>query len=1113
MFPFWDLAIAPVLAAAGARRLVEIGALRGEHTQLIVDHLGPETELHVIDPVPDFDPAEHERRFAGQYVFHRALSVDVLGDLPPMDAALIDGDHNWYTVFNECRLLSEVARAAGKPLPVMILHDVGWPYGYRDLYYDPDTVPAEHRHPWRHAGMRPGRSELVEKGGLSPTMCNAEHEGGPRNGVMSGLEDFIAGYDKPLRTLVIPIYFGLAIVVEEERLEAQPELAAVLDRLESAEGRGELLELAEEVRIKAMLLQHQVYYQREDQQRRIGRLRYRYLETVKGSLLNEHYLENEARLEHLVTRSRDGRPPEARILRDPVRQDQETFRRLQRQRSGAAGPGPGGDSFVPYTAMGRTRLQYIEQALDTIRRDGVGGDLVDSGVGRGGAGIFMRAWLDATDVSSRRLWVVDRFRAAEDGENAPSLPVTGVAGFRADLNVVRDGFSRFGLLDDQVRFLQGNPWSSLADAAIGKVALLRIGPHQGHRDARRVLNRLYDKLAIGGYVIVDDPTGEVGEVVEQFRAERGIEAPTETVDTTAIAWRKDAERPAPPSTGPVTRIKEAVRGRVRGDTSSAAPVPVPERPRVPLAPAVPDGPVDLTVVVVFYDMKREAARTLHSLSRAYQEKLGDLTYEVIAVDNGSSPGQRLTADDVAAFGPEFRLLDLSEEAEPSPVLALNRGIAEGRGENFALMIDGAHVLTPGVLRFGMAGLDTYSPAIVATQQWYTGPGQQGDAMDDGYDQAYEDRLFEGIDWPAAGYRLFEIGHFIGDRDWLDGVWESNCMFVPRSLLEQSGCFDESFSMAGGGYANLELYERLGSSADVTVVTILGEGSFHQVHGGTTTNQPDAVERRARVHGYSRHYAELRGRPFRGPGKPMHYVGSIGSPAARRTRARRLSSAAFAEAAEVGGIDGRPAEPTPVPQELQVAFLDAVWHSVPWAHTTWLGERIESAPTDLLAYQEAIASVRPDHVVVTGGDGGRALFLASVCELVGHGRVIVVDEAPPVPAHPRIDVVDGRADSPDVAARVRDAVGDGRALVVLGRMVDQPTTVREFEAYSSLVPVGSYVVVADTIVNGHPVWTGFGNGPAEAVKQLLTRHGEFVSDPLMEKYSLSFNPGGFLLRSR
>ena len=85
-------------------------------------------------------------------------------------------------------------------------------------------------------------------------------------------------------------------------------------------------------------------------------------------------------------------------------------------------------------------------------------------------------------------------------------------------------------------------------------------------------------------------------------------------------------------------------------------------------------------------------------------------------------------------------------------------------------------------------------------------------MADGYDQDYEDRLFEEIDWPSDGYRLFEIGHFIGDRDWFDGVWESNCMFVPRELLEQVGGFDESFSMAGGGYANLELYERLGVGA-------------------------------------------------------------------------------------------------------------------------------------------------------------------------------------------------------------------------------------------------------------------------------------------------------------
>ena len=79
MFPFWDLAIAPIIEAVGARRVVEIGALRGETTVLMLDRLGPDVELHVIDPVPDFDPSEHEQKFPGRYVFHRDLSVNVLG--------------------------------------------------------------------------------------------------------------------------------------------------------------------------------------------------------------------------------------------------------------------------------------------------------------------------------------------------------------------------------------------------------------------------------------------------------------------------------------------------------------------------------------------------------------------------------------------------------------------------------------------------------------------------------------------------------------------------------------------------------------------------------------------------------------------------------------------------------------------------------------------------------------------------------------------------------------------------------------------------------------------------------------------------------------------------
>jgi cephalosporin hydroxylase len=97
--------------------------------------------------------------------------------------------------------------------------------------------------------------------------------------------------------------------------------------------------------------------------------------------------------------------------------------------------------------------------------------------------------------------------------------------------------------------------------------------------------------------------------------------------------------------------------------------------------------------------------------------------------------------------------------------------------------------------------------------------------------------------------------------------------------------------------------------------------------------------------------------------------------------------------------------------------------------------------------------------------------------------------------------------------VHALVRGGSAVLVLGGCVDRASTVAQFDAYADLVAVGSYVVVTDTIVNGRPVWPAFGPGPGEAVKQILARHGEFVPDPAMEKYALSFNPGGFLRRVR
>jgi hypothetical protein len=315
MYPLWDDVVAPVIEAVDARRIVEIGALRGETTTRMLGCVGSRCELHVIDPEPQFDPAEHERVFPGRYHFHRGISLDVLPNLPPADVVLIDGDHNWYTVYHELRQLADTASRAGAPLPVLLLHDVGWPYGRRDLYYAPDRIPEEFRHAWARAGMWPGRPQLAYVGGLNRHMANASREGGPRNGVMTALDDFVAEHPQPLRVVVIPIFFGLAIAAERIVLDAHPQLAALLDNLEGPEGQRALLKLGERIRIdEAILTQAWIRNLEQDVQRRADR----YLELVKAMLLDERALQNELRLSYLL-----GLPaaaaPDANVLRDPAR--------------------------------------------------------------------------------------------------------------------------------------------------------------------------------------------------------------------------------------------------------------------------------------------------------------------------------------------------------------------------------------------------------------------------------------------------------------------------------------------------------------------------------------------------------------------------------------------------------------------------------------------------------------------------------------------------------------------------------------------------------------------------------------------------------------------------
>jgi cephalosporin hydroxylase/GT2 family glycosyltransferase len=1096
MFPLWDSVVAPVIDAVGPRRIVEIGALRGETTTRILGRLRPDCELHVIDPEPQFEPAEHERTFRGRYHFHRGASLDVLPGLPPADVVLIDGDHNWFTVYHELGLLAETARRAESPLPVLVLHDVGWPYGRRDLYYAPERIPAGFRQPYRRAGMRPGQSELVGNAGMNRDMANAEREGGPRNGVMTAVDDFVVEHPHELRVVVVPVFYGLAIVVERRLLDQQPELAALLDRLESPDGRRAIVDLAERIRVDEAIFGQAWIRMLEDQARRGAD---RYLERVKAALIDERGLEHELRVSYLL--GLGGARPDPDALRDPARNLPIRYDRLLRARL-AGQPSGDGLGGLALTTMGRAQLDQLAEAAGRVLVEGIPGDFAEVGTGGGGGGILLRAALEACEEPDRQLWVADAFLATRPEVDRSIEPAAVTRGVAADLNLVRDGFARFGLLDDRVRFLHGSPVDTLPTAPIARLALLRLGEGLGP-DAGAAFELLHGRLSPGAEVIVSG-TGDpaVDRAVAHARARLGITGPIDRIDWNAQRWRHAEDGPA-----------SAHDGGTSGPGVTRAATAGPRGSHPPLIPPAPTPSVALSVVVVFYNMRREAARTLQSLARSYQRDVQDLEYEVLVVDNGSAPEQRLGQDFVASFGPEFRLLGLDGDAHPSPTGALNAAIAAARGEALALMIDGAHVLTPGVLHFGMKALSTYAPSVVATQQWYVGPGQQGEAEQAGYDQRVEDRLFTSIDWPVDGYRLFEIGHFIGERDWFDGIVESNCLFVPRKLLEQIGGFDERFSMPGGGYANLDLFERLALSPGVTPASILGEGTFHQFHGGTTTNVADETVRRGRVFSYREHFQDLRGRPLMGVDRPVHYVGRLATKAARRTRSRREAKLRFDAMRDPTALA---APPLPVPDELRIAAIESVWDHQAWREATWLGHPVNRYPADLHVYQELLAKVRPGTVIVAGDDdglAGRALFVASVCDQLGVGHVVSVGQVDELvrPAHARVTHLAGPAEDPAVAARAyARATSPPDALVILG-LGDVVRLTAAFEHYAALVPVGSYVVVENTVVNGRPVASGFGPGPHEAVVSILGRHGEFVADAAAERYTLTFNRGGYLKR--
>jgi hypothetical protein len=285
----------------------------------------------------------------------------------------------------------------------------------------------------------------------------------------------------------------------------------------------------------------------------------RYIDLLKSSLTNQLYIENEARLVHVFNALLNHLPldpsavyhaPRETNLMSVLRSGKaigQSVVLLTPTSDGTRISAPEMRNFLElsHSMVGRARLDNIQYCVETVLREGVPGDLIETGIWRGGACILMRGILAAHDVTDRLVWAADSFQGVPPPScpqdqgldiSASVLPVLAVS-----FDEVRELFSRYGLLDEQVRFLQGWFKDTLPAAPIEQLAVFRLDGdlYESTMDA---LWPLYHRVSVGGFIIVDDyfSCPPCMEATEEFRCIMSIATPMQRIDDQSVFWRKEA---------------------------------------------------------------------------------------------------------------------------------------------------------------------------------------------------------------------------------------------------------------------------------------------------------------------------------------------------------------------------------------------------------------------------------------------------------------------------------------------------------------------------------------------------------------------------------------------
>jgi hypothetical protein len=515
MTAFWPV-IEDLLNLTKPAYLVEIGGDQGECTQKFCAWARPhQSAIDVIET----KPTDKLRQVIEQYPLaklHIGLSLEILPTIEKAACFIIDGDHNYYTVYNELKLITQ----HNQP-DLILLHDVGWPWGHRDMYYDLNTIPDQYRNDPvtdPHLGILPGHQGVFPEQGFRSTSRKfsfAKMEGGPQNGVLTAVQDFLTE-NSDYQLFTVDCVFGLGILVPK----SMHHYSEVINALNSYV-TNPLIALLEQDR-----LQNFIYSLNQPRSvplpavtssnAQAGRLAY--IDLMKQTLLDLIYSE-----------------PNEMVMYGPSKQ--VTTIALARQ-SGLDWP------ERALTMIGLERLNNLQFCIEDVLQQGIPGDFIETGVWRGGSCIFVRAILKVYGVTDRIVWVADSFQGLPkpDSEHYPldkDLDLSGRPELVVSLPEVARNFERFGLLDNQVQFLEGWFTDTLATTPIKQLAVLRLDGDL-YQSTMEALVALYPKLMLGGYIIIDDYGAMVQcrQAVHDYRDQHSITEEIHTIDWTGVYWQR-----------------------------------------------------------------------------------------------------------------------------------------------------------------------------------------------------------------------------------------------------------------------------------------------------------------------------------------------------------------------------------------------------------------------------------------------------------------------------------------------------------------------------------------------------------------------------------------------